>query len=91
MSLPTGYGRTLCYSVLPRLFDKKYGDMYCKKSLVFVVSPLLALMENQVTSLTAHGLTAGAISQQSTPAQKQLAKQGKFQLLFLSPGHFFQS
>ena len=41
VSLPTGYGKSLCYSVLPGVFDRLKGAE--KTSVVVVVSPLIAL------------------------------------------------
>ena len=43
--LPTGYGKSLCYQVLPFLMDYKKGLVDSGKSCgVLVVSPLIALM-----------------------------------------------
>ena len=42
--LPTGYGKTLCYAVLPGAFDYLQGS-----SIVVVVSPLTAIMKHQVS------------------------------------------
>ena len=47
--LPTGFGKSLCYACLPVAFDK------CQKkergySIVVVVSPLVAIMKDQVRS-----------------------------------------
>ena len=43
--LPTGSGKSLCYSALPILFDKiKHRSGH----IVLVVSPLVALMKDQV-------------------------------------------
>ena len=53
VSLPTGSGKSLCYSVLPRTFNR-LRKRWKPSSLVIVVSPLVALMKNQVASLTAH-------------------------------------
>ena len=48
--LPTGYGKGLCYQVLPFIMDFKLGLVESSKhSLVLVVSPLVALMVDQVT------------------------------------------
>ena len=38
VSLPMGYGKTLCYALLPSVFDDKRG---LKTSIVMVVSPLI--------------------------------------------------
>ena len=45
VSLPTGYGKSLIYSVLPYAYDELRG---CRGSIVIVVSPLLSLMKDQV-------------------------------------------
>ena len=50
VSLPTGSGKSLCFCVLPGVFDeirKSPGS-----SLVIVVSPLVALMKDQVKAMT---------------------------------------
>ena len=47
VSLPTGYGKSLCYTLLPPVFDLLRGVK--EKSIVLVVSPLLALMKDQET------------------------------------------
>ena len=48
VSLPTGYGKSLCYCVLPWVFDElsRYST---KRSIVIVVSPLISLTAIQVT------------------------------------------
>ena len=46
LSVPTGGGKSLCYAILPLVFDQirqKAG-----RSIVIVVSPLIALMKDQV-------------------------------------------
>ncbi len=44
--LPTGYGKSLCYSCLPHAFDLLSGQL---GSLIVVVSPLTALIRDQVS------------------------------------------
>ena len=46
--LSTGFGESLCYEVLPFIFDDKLGK---NNSVVVVVSPLVSLMIDQVQSL----------------------------------------
>jgi ATP-dependent DNA helicase RecQ len=45
VSLPTGKGKSLCYSVLPLVFDQLRQPRETR-SLVLVVSPLITLMKD---------------------------------------------
>jgi ATP-dependent DNA helicase RecQ len=77
--LPTGGGKSLCYQ-LPAVY---------KQELIIVISPLIALMNDQVASLTKLGIPAGALHSGQTEAEKKdvfyrLAKGGAF-VLYLSP------
>ncbi len=70
ISLPTGYGKSLkslCFLLLlARVFDLLKAVP--GKSIILVVSPLLALMKDQVSSANALGLSAAMISdRESTP------------------------
>ena len=44
--LPTGYGKSLCYACLPVMFDMLEPE---KRSIVIVVSPLTAIIQDQVS------------------------------------------
>ena len=47
--LPTGYSKTLCFAILPNLFDR----LLCTNgSIVVVLTPLTAIIKDQVCSLT---------------------------------------
>ena len=46
--LLTSFGKSICYKILPFMFNKKLGR---DNSLVIVVSPLVSLMVDQVRSL----------------------------------------
>ena len=46
ISLPTGSGKTVCFAVLPFAFDILLGEQGC---ITIVVSPLTALMRDQVS------------------------------------------
>ena len=55
--LPTGYGKSVCYECLPLLYDMKLDrnlNEY-ERSVVLVVSPLVSLMVDQVSSLRSRG------------------------------------
>ena len=49
VSIPTGGGKSLCYSLLPSVFDILRGK---PQSLAIIVSPLVALMKDQVRALS---------------------------------------
>lgn len=77
--LPTGGGKSLCYQ-LPALAAGK---------LVIVVSPLIALMRDQVDSLRRKGIPAGCLHSGQSDDEKRalfraMEKKGPF-LLYLSP------
>ena len=68
VSLPTGYGKSICYIILPWLFDElRKVD---KISIVLVVSTLIALNRDQVGSITAMGITATYISDKEATSKK---------------------
>jgi len=79
MILPTGGGKSLCYQ-LPTLL---------MEGVTVVVSPLLALMHDQVTALKANGISAAMLSSMQTPEASQHTesqlKQGKIKLLYVAP------
>ena len=58
VSLPTGFGKSICFQILPFVFDHKGGGNHA----VVVVSPLIALMIDQVQSLRCKGVKAFIIS-----------------------------
>ncbi len=79
MILPTGGGKSLVYQ-LPTLL---------KNGISIVISPLIALMQDQVASLKAQNLSADMISsaQSSTEVSEVLSKarRGELKFLYLSP------
>ena len=65
--LPTGFGKSVCFQILPFLFDHKLGlTDGTKKKCVIVVSPLVSLMVDQVRSLKRKGIHAVVISSNSS-------------------------
>ncbi len=61
--LPTGYGKSLCYQALPFLIDFKQGLVdTVKTSAVLVISPLVALMVDQVKNLRSRGVECSIIT-----------------------------
>lgn len=79
--LPTGGGKSLCYQV-PAILAAREG-----RGPTLVVSPLIALMDNQVRALHARDVPAAALhSGLSWDAQRaQLTKLGSLALIYASP------
>jgi ATP-dependent DNA helicase RecQ len=79
--LPTGGGKSLCFQVPAACV----ADGGC----VLVVSPLIALMDDQVAGAVEAGLAAGALHANQTEAQKRTVRQqlesGSLRLLYVSP------
>ncbi|GAB3469583.1 DNA helicase RecQ [Azotobacter salinestris] len=82
--MPTGGGKSLCYQV-PALL---------REGLTVVVSPLIALMEDQVATLDELGVPAVALnSTLSLDEQREIAeriRQGEIKLLYLAPERLVQ-
>ena len=77
--MPTGGGKSLCYQV-PAL---------CRPGLAVVISPLIALMQDQVEALQQLGIAAAALhsgldSEESQQVWRQL-NAGQLDLLYVSP------
>ena len=87
--LPTGYGKSLCYQALPFLMDLKLGFANTEKSSsVFVVSPLVALMIDQVKSLRSRGVKCSVITSSSDVEKDLIATHSSLSsdsLLFCTP------
>ncbi len=75
--MPTGAGKSICYQ-LPALIRPGTG---------IVVSPLIALMEDQVQALRAVGVRAATLNSQSTDAGQvwRDMADGQLDLLYVSP------
>ena len=90
--LPTGFGKSVCYQTLPFLFDFKLGRTgVCDRSTVIVISPLISLMTDQVTSLRKRGVSAAILSRREgvdkdlLATDKELGTPGRYSLLFCAP------
>ena len=77
--MPTGGGKSLCYQ-LPAVLHA---------TTAVVISPLIALMQDQVAQLLQMGISAACLNAATPPRERshilQYAATGKYQLLYLSP------
>ncbi|WP_286917839.1 MULTISPECIES: DNA helicase RecQ [Pseudomonas] len=82
--MPTGGGKSLCFQVPALLRD----------GLAVVVSPLIALMDDQVATLEELGVAAAALnSTLSADEQRELAariRRGEIKMLYLAPERLVQ-
>ncbi len=82
--LPTGGGKSLCFQI-PAL---------CLEGLTVVISPLIALMEDQVAALREQGVVAACmhsgVSQEEKRDTVRQMEAGALKLLYMAPESFFQ-
>lgn len=77
--MPTGGGKSICYQI-PAL---------CRKGMGLVISPLIALMDDQVAALRQLGIKAGALHSELEGDEayhiRQAILSGQLDLLYISP------
>jgi ATP-dependent DNA helicase RecQ len=81
--MPTGGGKSLCYQIPALAMD----------GLTVVVSPLIALMKDQVQALQGNGIPAAFMNSSLGYAEEQAIseqlRKGELKLLYLSPERLF--
>jgi ATP-dependent DNA helicase RecQ len=80
--MPTGSGKSLCYQLPALLLD----------GITLVVSPLIALMKDQVDALTRNHIPATFINSALTLSEQQQrlsqSQKGQFKLIYVAPERF---
>jgi ATP-dependent DNA helicase RecQ len=76
---PTGAGKSICYQV----------PAICRRGVAIVVSPLIALMRDQVEALRQAGISAAALNSSLTPEDarqvRDQIRSGELKLLYVAP------
>ena len=77
--MPTGAGKSLCYQIPALLMD----------GITLVISPLISLMKDQVTTLNQAGIHAAFLNSSLTPGQYRkalsLMVQGRYRIVYVAP------
>ncbi len=83
--MPTGGGKSLCYQIPALMAD----------GLTLVVSPLIALMKDQVDALVSNGVNAAFLNSSQTNREQtevfQKVKSGEIKILYVAPERLLQS
>lgn len=89
--MPTGGGKSLCYQVPALVLAARHaaGD---SAPLAIVISPLIALMKDQVDALLARSVDAAFINSSLTKEQREAryaeVRSGRLTLLYVTPERF---
>lgn len=77
--MPTGAGKSICYQIPALVFD----------GVTLVISPLISLMKDQVTSLVQSGISAAYINSSLNQSQYfrvlENAASGKYKIIYVAP------
>ncbi len=90
--MPTGQGKSLCYQIPAVSLARGYRADASDRGLTMVISPLIALMKDQVDCLNERGIAATFVNfsldrTQRTERYEALAR-GQFDLLYVTPERF---
>ena len=107
IALPTGYGKSAIYGVLPYVFDIMKGmftllqDNYISVLVIFLgttgsivvcVSPLTSLMLDQQSNFVPHGLQAEFVGEMQVDSScKEKVIKGQVQLVFITPENLIEN
>ena len=94
--MPTGGGKSLCFQIPALVIAQRYLDQplrdRMRPPLTLVLSPLIALMKDQVDALQAKGIEATFVNSsldrdERTRRYRQIAE-GNYSLLYVTPERF---
>ncbi|MGB8454819.1 MAG: DNA helicase RecQ [Anaerocolumna sp.] len=77
--MPTGAGKSICFQIPALMFG----------GITLVISPLISLMKDQVTTLNLAGIHAAYINSSLTAGQNRLAlqyaREGRYKIIYVAP------
>ena len=81
--LPTGYGKSLCYLLPPLL---------CKKVMI-IISPLIALMDDQKDSLAKKGINCAVLHSNNKNRNEEIKEilNGNIYIVYMSPEYLVRT
>ena len=90
--MPTGGGKSLCYQIPALMPIEASATTDGKTPLTLVLSPLIALMKDQVDALQAKGIAASFINSSLSRHEREkryaAVSGGEYQLLYVTPERF---
>jgi ATP-dependent DNA helicase RecQ len=93
--MPTGMGKSLCYQIPALLLAEKHQEPDALPPLTLVISPLIALMKDQVDALANKNIAATFVNS-SLDRQQRLERyrhleNGQYDLVYVTPERFRKS
>jgi len=89
--MPTGMGKSICFQI-PALVHDRRPQPSGPAPLTLVISPLIALMKDQVDALVGKGVDAAFVNSSLTRSQRLASysniAEGKYELLYVTPERF---
>ena len=89
VNLPTGSGKSLIFQMAPlvhmRMHENVSAIHWKKNPVIIIISPLLALMQDQVKKLSSLGFKAAFVGPEQDPKILQDIERGTFTFVYLSP------
>jgi ATP-dependent DNA helicase RecQ len=93
--MPTGMGKSLCYQVPSLVFAQRSASGESpERGMTIVLSPLVALMKDQVDSLIRRGISAtfinSSLGREDRERRMREIAGGRYDLLYVTPERFRQ-